>query len=110
MPPTPDLPIPAAPTLPLFDTNHVELLPLKEVIIKYFIDPWDTYKQQDVTNKVNLCLSCYITEQLTTNATESAQMAVDEEPTVDRSQLQDLIKAQTMKETKSLQKKIIVLE
>eukprot|EP00957_Ditylum_brightwellii_P031077 2354098-Ditylum_brightwellii.AAC.1 len=49
-------------------------------------------------------------EQLTTDTTESAQMEVDEEPTVDRSQLQDLIKAQTIKETKNLQKKIIALE
>eukprot|EP00957_Ditylum_brightwellii_P030483 2308427-Ditylum_brightwellii.AAC.1 len=110
MPPTPDLPMPATPTLPLFDTNHVELLPLKEAIIKCFIDLWDIYKQQDVTNEVNLCISCYITEQLTTDATESTQMSVDEEPTVDISQLQYLIKAQTIKETKNFLKKIIVLE
>eukprot|EP00957_Ditylum_brightwellii_P117295 8945864-Ditylum_brightwellii.AAC.1 len=48
----------------------------------------------------------------TTSLNNSPRMplAVDEEPTVDRSQLQDVIKAQTIKETKNLQKKIITLQ
>eukprot|EP00957_Ditylum_brightwellii_P196543 14975165-Ditylum_brightwellii.AAC.1 len=83
---------------------------LKEAILQCFIEPWDVYKKQDASNKVNLQLSRFITKKFTTDATKAAQMTVDKEQTVDWSQLQDLNKAQTLKEAKNLQNKIIDLK
>ena len=52
------------------------------------------------------CLQKYYTEKLATSATEGTQMDIDPETTTDKRQLQELIKKQTLEETKNLHQEL----
>eukprot|EP00957_Ditylum_brightwellii_P150645 11469943-Ditylum_brightwellii.AAC.1 len=87
---------PATQHLPAFDTEHDDLLPLKESTIKCFAKPGDTYLAQTKANEISICLTYFVTEKFTTKATEVAQRAVGNKPTVNCTHISDLFKQQLL--------------
>ena len=67
-----------------------------------FIAAWEIYTKQVTDNLITQRLQKYSTEKLATAATEDAQMEIDLEISAYRLQIQDLIKKQTLEETKNI--------
>ena len=62
-----------------------------------FISPFDTYLEQHQANTIELELKKLVEEELTVSATTDAQMAVEQEDSVSRSLLNELVQKETTK-------------
>lgn len=86
--------------------NHLEADKIKRALEAVFITPFDEYTKQCKRNSINLSLKKLSTAHFVEEATNNAAMDLDREPSVDRSQLQDLIRKQTQSENKVLVREI----
>jgi cell division protein FtsB len=93
---------------PVSATNNIyhNLDNISRIIESIFIAPFDEYLAQCKKNKIALELKRLSTSRFTEESTAQTQMELDREPSLDRSQLQDLIKKQAQAENKSLVKEI----
>jgi hypothetical protein len=88
----------------------VQLDKIARALESIFISPFDEYLKQFKKNKISLSLKKLSTMHFMEESTHNSQMHLDHEPSVDRAQLQSLIKKQTQAETKSLVKELNKLQ
>jgi hypothetical protein len=79
---------------------------ISRIIESIFISPFDEYLAQCKRNKIALELKRLSTSRFTEESTAQTQMELDREPSLDRSQLQDLVRKHAQAENKSLVKEI----
>jgi hypothetical protein len=75
-----------------------------------FVAPWDIYLDTKIKHEIDLTLKRLETAHFTEEATEAATMDVDEEPTADMQQLQELVRKQAEIQTKALKQQVYLLE
>jgi hypothetical protein len=94
------------PAVPAPHPIHNNLDSISRIIESIFISPFDEYLAQCKKNKIALELKKLSTSRFTEESTAQTQMELDREPTLDRSQLQDLVRKHAQAENKSLVKEI----
>ena len=80
--------------------------PLRLAFLNTFVYSLGHFKKHAASNEVKLQLKKLTEEHFVTSATEDANMLIDEEQSVDRTTLNELIKKATMEETKQLKLQI----
>jgi hypothetical protein len=88
--------------------RHIDSM--SRAIESIFIMPFDEYLSQCKKNKISLELKKLSTSHFTDEATAATQMELDREPSLDHSQLQDLIRRQTKAENKLVLNEISKLQ
>ena len=88
------------------NTIYHNLDSISRIIESIFISPFDEYLSQHEKNKIALELKRLSTSHFTEESTAQTQMELDREPSLDRSQLQDLVRKHAQAENKSLVKEI----
>ena len=100
-------------------TNSVELITdptnhnfhsIIRAIESIFIFPFDEYLKQCKRNQISLELKKLSTSHFTEATTAATQMELDQEPSLDRSQLQDLVRKHAKAENKVLTQEIAKLQ
>jgi len=87
-------------------TVYHNLDSFSRIVESIFISPFDEYLSQCQKNKIALELKRLSTSHFTEESTAQTQMDLDREPSLDRSQLQDLVRKHAQAENKSLAKEI----
>ena len=87
-------------------TIYHNLDSISRIIESIFISPFDEYLSQHEKSKIALELKRLSTSHFTEESTAQTQMELDKEPSLDRSQLQDLVRKHAQAENKSLVKEI----
>jgi hypothetical protein len=94
-------------TNPIMSHNFDSIVRAIESI---FVLPFDEYLKQCKKNQISLELKKLSTSHFSEDATASTQMELDREPSLDQSQLQDLIRRQAKVENKALVQEIAKLQ
>eukprot|EP00957_Ditylum_brightwellii_P041873 3171540-Ditylum_brightwellii.AAC.1 len=82
------------PSITKFDDIFSNLAPLCRAMEAIFTTPWSQYIEQAKENETALKLQKLATEHLSTTAIEAAQMEIENEISVNRTHLNELIKKQ----------------
>lgn len=89
---------------------HHNLDSIIRAIESVFVMPFDEYLSQCKKNQISLELKKLSVSHFTEEATANAQMDLDKEPSLDKSQLQDLIRKHAKAENQLLVKEISKLQ
>ena len=101
----PSIPAPAPPPV-VAATDTPQLDMIYRTICCIFIDPFDSYLEQHRANTIELALRKLAEEDLTVAATATAQLDVEQEASVSRTLLNELIGKETKKNTVKLSTEI----
>ena len=71
-----------------------------------FVIPWKTYKSQFKSNQMSLKLKKIVESSATTDATVAASMELDTEPSLEPKKIMELIRSETLKNTKQISKQL----
>ena len=83
---------------------------IKRAIEAVFVESFDSYVLQCKKNEIDLSLKKLTVSHFTEESTHSTQMELDQEPAVNRNQLRDLIRKESISQNKTLQTEIHKLQ
>jgi hypothetical protein len=103
-PPDPNIDLPAP---PLINNYHeLEVMNMARTVDAIFIRSWIIYLDAVTANERRLAIKKIHTELNTTEATDNAQMDIDDQPTMDSHTITDLINQKTSQQNKPMRSDI----